>query len=150
MNFRFATTSFFSLLFISTLLSFSPAPQGSLQDVLSYTNKFRKSRGLDALIMRDDLNAIAQQHSENMASGKTGFGHDGFNKRQQQAKQLIKGADSFAENVAYGASNGKEAVDGWKKSPGHRRNMLGSYRYIGIGIAADRQGRLYYTQLFVN
>lgn len=150
MKLRFLTGSFFFILFITTLLSFSNSSQGSLQDVLSYTNKFRKSRGLGALIMRDDLNAIAQQHSKNMASGKTEFGHDGFNKRELQAKQLIKNANSFAENVAYGAADGKEAVDGWKKSPGHRRNMLGPYRYIGIGIAADRHGRLYYTQFFVN
>jgi uncharacterized protein YkwD len=36
----------------------------------------------------------------------------------------------------------------WKNSPGHRRNMLGNFKYIGIGIARDRQGRIFYTEVF--
>jgi uncharacterized protein YkwD len=50
--------------------------------------------------------------------------------------------------VAYGPTSGKEVVKQWKGSPGHRRNMLGKYKYIGIGIATDRRGHIYYTQVF--
>jgi uncharacterized protein YkwD len=139
-----------SLVFLTGIFSFSPRPESILQDVLSYTNSFRKSKGRAALIMRDDLNAIAQKHSENMARGKVEFGHNGFGEREALAKQKIEGANAFAENVAYGATSGKEVVDEWRKSPGHRRNMLGDYKYIGIGIATDKRGNIYYTQLFVN
>jgi uncharacterized protein YkwD len=137
-------------LFIS-LTSFTPAPENNLgDDVLSYTNKFRKSKGLSALVMNEDLNAIAEGHSINMAKGRVGFGHGGFNKRYALAKTKISNFSGFAENVAYGVNSGKEVVDFWKTSSGHRQNMLGKFRYIGIGTAKDRKGTIYYTQVFAN
>lgn len=120
------------------------------KNILKETNQFRKSKGLPALISRDELNSIAQNHSSDMAGKKIAFGHEGFNERFQKARKSIKGIGSFAENVAYGAKTAKEGVQGWENSPGHRRNMLGTYKYIGIGIAADKNGRLYYTQIFAN
>ena len=100
--------------------------------------------------MRGDLNAMAQKYSEDMARGRTGFGHSGFNQRFNQASRMIKGFKTYAENVAYGARSAKEVVNMWKNSSGHRRNMLGNYRYIGIGAAKDRHGVVYYTQVFAN
>lgn len=119
-----------------------------VNDVLQQTNKFRRSNGLPALVLNEELSKIAAQHSTNMAKGKVGFGHGGFDKRDAQARKKIKGITRFAENVAYGATSGQQVVGMWKKSRGHRKNMLGSYKYIGIGIAKDRKGRLYYTQVF--
>lgn len=138
----------FCLLFFS-LSSFSPVPRNSLvEDILSHTNKFRKSKGLSALIINADLNAIAEAHSINMAKGRVGFGHSGFNKRYAMAKRKIVGFTGFAENVAYGVDTGKEVVTMWKNSTPHRRNMLGRYKYIGIGTAKDKRGRIFYTQVF--
>ncbi|HET6996573.1 MAG TPA: CAP domain-containing protein [Chitinophagaceae bacterium] len=135
-------------LFLS-LTSFSFVPGNSLVgDVLSHTNQFRRSHGLSSLVMRDDLNAIARKHSENMARGRIGFGHSGFDKRYRQVCTQVRGVHEVAENVAYGARSGKEVVKQWKNSPGHRRNMLGKYKYIGIGTAKDRRGNIYYTQVF--
>ena len=77
-----------------------------------------------------------------------GFGHNGFDRRFSQARRAVTGMKTFAENVAYGARSGKEVVNMWKNSSGHRRNMLGRFRYTGIGIAKDRHGMIYYTQVF--
>ena len=149
-------TNSFRLAFIFSvisLLSFTtekPLTDGLAEDVLKYTNQFRKSKGLKILEMRDDLNAIARKHSEDMASGRCSFGHSGYDLRVTKIKKTIKPCDGFvAENVAYGASNGKEAFDIWKNSSGHRKNMLGDYKYIGIGTARNRKGVIYYTQIFV-
>jgi uncharacterized protein YkwD len=120
-----------------------------VEDILTQTNKFRKSKGLAKLVMRNDLNAIARQHSMDMASGRVGFGHTGFGERNAMARKKIKQMHAFAENVAYGATSGKEVVNMWEHSAGHRRNLLGNYKYIGIGIAKDRYGRIFYTQVFV-
>lgn len=139
------------LLLGTGLTSFTTFAEKSLtDDVLSATNKFRKSKGLYALTMQEDLNEIARKHSADMASGKTGFGHGGFNKRSSMAGKKINGMKNFAENVAYGARSGEEVVTMWKRSPGHRRNMLGKYKYIGIGTAKDRKGVIYYTQVFAD
>jgi len=145
----YLVVSLSSFILLASLTSFSPDRDASLiDDVLSQTNKFRKSKRLPALIINQELNAIAQKHSVNMASGRVGFGHGGFSKRNSMAKKAIRSLSSFAENVAYGATSGKAVVAGWKNSPGHRRNLLGRYKYIGIGTAKDRRGRIYYTQLF--
>jgi uncharacterized protein YkwD len=43
---------------------------------------------------------------------------------------------------------GRQAVDGWMKSPGHRRNILdGNYSDSGIGVAVSSND-IYITQLF--
>ncbi len=146
-SFLFIPLTFLTLLIV--LASFSPNDNTQLtDDVLRQTNQFRRSKGLTELVMRDDLNAIAQQHSANMAKGRVGFGHGGFDKRNTMASRKIKSMGSFAENVAYGARNATEVITMWKNSSGHRRNMLGHYKYIGIGTAKDRQGRIFYTQVF--
>src|SRR5665811_861501 len=85
--------------------SFSRNKNSNLvQDILNQTNQFRRSKGLINLIMMKDLNAIAQKHSEDMARGRVGFGHGGFNQRSAMANKAIKHIHSFAENVAYGAT----------------------------------------------
>ena len=147
-SFRFAFI--FSIICLLSFTSDKPSTDGLIEDVLKYTNQFRRSKGLKVLEMRDDLNAIARSHSEDMAKGRCSFGHDGYNLRVSKIKKTIKPCDGYvAENVAYGASNGKEAFDTWKNSSGHRKNMLGDYKYIGIGTSRNRQGVIYYTQLFV-
>jgi uncharacterized protein YkwD len=146
-NFLFAPITFLFLFFNVESFSYY-SDSGLVKDVLAQTNKFRKSKRLPVLIMNDELNAIAQKHSADMARGKVGFGHAGFSKRNNLAKKVIHPLSRFAENVAYGATSGKEVVTQWKNSPPHRRNMMGGYKYIGIGIARDRRGRIYYTQVF--
>ena len=145
----FLFTTLTCLAIFISLISFSPVTDTNLvDDVLGQTNKFRRTKGLPALIIREELNAIAQKHSADMARGRVGFGHGGFAKRDAMAKKKISSIHSFAENVAYGPTTGKQVVTMWKNSSGHRRNMLGRYKYIGIGIAKDRRGRIFYTQVF--
>jgi uncharacterized protein YkwD len=150
-------TRFFSRLFV---LNFSLAcflfsgvaiqfHDGLNDEVLKYTNQFRKSKRLPALEMRDDLNAIARRHSEDMAKGKCSFGHSGYRQRELQVQKIIRIEYGMAENVAYGATTAKEVVSMWKGSSGHRKNMLGNYKYIGIGTARDKRGSIYYTEIFV-
>lgn len=148
----------FIINYITVILSFTclllftsaiPLYEGLTEDVLKYTNQFRKAKGLKALEMRSDLNEIAHRHSGDMASGRRSFGHGGYNQRELRVKKIIQPFNGMAENVAYGAANGKEAFNIWKNSSSHRRNMLGDFKYTGIGTARDKRGVLYYTQIFV-
>lgn len=119
-----------------------------VDDILSYTNKARAKKGLKALVMKDGLNRIAAGHSRNMATGKVPFSHDGFSDRYAEAKKEFSGLNSFAENVSFGPSTGKEVVDGWMGSKHHKENILGDFTSIGIGVASDKNGRNYFTQVF--
>lgn len=98
--------------------------------------------------MRSDLNEIARRHSENMAKGNCAFGHSGFDQRYNKVKKIFQSCTA-AENVAFGAQTGKDAVEQWKNSSPHRKNLLGGYKYVGIGTARSKQGRIYYTQILV-
>lgn len=58
---------------------------------------------------------------------------------------------SFAENVAYNHYYDdpvKVAVDGWMKSAGHKKNILGDFEETGVGVAISKEGQFYITQLF--
>ena len=135
---------------IAGFYSFKPADEHIVlaQDVFKETNLYRKSNGLQSLEMIASLNAIAQKHSVDMAGGKSSFGHDGFDTRNVQAMKTMPGIRAFAENVALDARSAQAVLVLWKNSAGHRRNLLGSFKYIGIGIAKDKHGRIYYTQIF--
>jgi uncharacterized protein YkwD len=118
-------------------------------DILKYTNEYRKSKGKPALVMDDAATKQAMQHASNMASGKTPFGHQGFAER---VKALGSGSvfiSAAAENVAYGYLSAREVVDGWIKSSVHRKNMLGNFTQIGIGVEKAKDGNLYFVQLFI-
>ena len=126
------------------------APTGSMNDqILYYTNKFRASNGLPPLKAEINCNLLAEKHSQDMASGKTAFGHDGFEVRAAAIGKVLGGMSGAAENVAYGTLDAKGVVDGWIKSPGHRKNMLGNFNLIGIGYAQGKGRIMYFTQLFI-
>lgn len=53
------------------------------------------------------------------------------------------------ENLAAGQRSPEEVVTDWINSPGHRANILGDYTNIGVGIAIDPAGCLYWAQSFI-
>ncbi|MEG4851897.1 CAP domain-containing protein [Microcoleus sp. B5-D4] len=112
-------------------------------------NQYRASKKLPPLSIDQRITQIARIHSENMANGKVNFSHDGFEGR---AKAITIPYQSVAENLAYnfGYSDPvRNAVEGWIKSDGHRKNMEGQFNVTGIGVAKNAKGEYYFTQLFV-
>src|SRR5688572_18271457 len=54
-------------------------PRSSLEsDILAYINQYRRSKGLNELVMTSVITVQAEKHSSNMASKKVPFSHDGF------------------------------------------------------------------------
>jgi len=126
------------------------AVSGNMEEqILYYTNKFRKSKGLAPLKLEDNISQQARRHSRDMASGSTGFGHEGFEERVSVISKKMGTVASAAENVAYGSLDAEGVVNGWIKSPGHRRNMLGNYNLIGIGTAKGKGKITFFTQVFI-
>jgi uncharacterized protein YkwD len=119
-----------------------------IEEILAYVNAYRGKKGLPKLEMNPIMSAEAQTHSENMAAHRTSFGHSGFQSRVKRITAKIDGMQAWAENVAMGSTTAKEVVENWLKSPMHRQNIEGRYNLTGIGVAADRKGNLYFTQIF--
>ncbi len=118
-------------------------------DILRYVNQHRRSIGLSALRPDSFISSVALGHSRNMLSGKTPFGHDGFNQRIDIIRKRLGPLHVAAENVASGPMSAREVVDGWLHSPGHRCNIEGDFRLTGIGLARRADGMIYFTQIFV-
>ena len=149
MKYSLLYKSMLMLVFVTVFAAFAPKGEEALvNEVYDYTNLFRKSKGLGGLVLDEKLNVIAQQHSQNMADGKVSFGHRGFDNRYELAKKVHPELGYIAENVAYGPTTGKEVVKRWENSEGHRKNMLGKFSLIGIGVAKSKDGTIYYTQIF--
>lgn len=117
-------------------------------------NEHRIAQGLKPLAFNSKISAVARRHSRDMASGRIGFGHGGIESRRQEIAVFIARA-GVGENVYTIMSSkspsyvGEKAVAGWLESPGHRRNIEGSYDLTGVGIAQGPAGAYYFTQLFV-
>jgi uncharacterized protein YkwD len=116
-------------------------------DILQYVNEDRKDQGLPALNMNAMESSLAAKHSQDMASGKVKFGHEGFNSRAKAIQKAL-GSVEIGENVASGPMTAREVVDGWLHSPGHKKNIEGNFTLTGIGYAVDKKGEIYFTQIF--
>ena len=123
--------------------------EGMNKEILRLVNKHRTDMGLKPLSNDPHIIKEAEQHSKNMASGKVAFGHDGFEGRSNRLSKVIKHSGASAENVAYGARTAEAVVDMWLHSKGHRENIEGNYTLTGLGIAKDKSGTLYFTQIFI-
>jgi uncharacterized protein YkwD len=117
--------------------------------VLFYINQYRQQHGLSKLTIDSHIVIQAKQHSQDMANHRMPFGHKDFTKRIAKLHAQIKNSGGGAENVAYNYKNAQEVVRQWLRSPGHKKNIVGKYNLTGIGVARDKQGRLYYTQIFL-
>ena len=114
-------------------------------------NQYRTSLNLAPLKLNPQISEQARIHSENMAQSIVPFSHDGFELRIEALKSKIS-YRSAAENVAYNLGYTdpvSQAVEGWIKSPGHRKNMTGNYNLTGIGVAKNHRGEYYLTQIFI-
>ena len=121
------------------------------QAVHQKINQYRASKGLPALTIAPSITQQARQHSQNMATGKVPFGHQGFEGR---VKEIAKSVTyrAAAENVAYNMGYqdpATQAVQGWLKSPGHLKNIQGTYGLTGIGVSRNAKGEIYFTQMFI-
>ena len=123
---------------------------GLEDQILALINQHRKSKGLAALENNPVIEAEARRHTVAMASHRSPFGHDGFSYRSKVITSKIQGITATAENVAYGSQTAQEVVNGWLKSPGHKKNIEGKFRLTGIGVARDEKSVLYFTQIFAN
>lgn len=139
----------------------APAPDVTVdavaRDVLAEVNRTRVANGLNPL--RDDaaLRRAARDHSEELAARRT-LDHTSTDPARRTMTMRIDAAGGSwsraAENLANmsGPASGvpSRTVQLWLGSEGHRRNMLeAAYTHTGVGVAIDRHGIWYVTQLYV-
>ena len=134
------------------------------QKIFEKTNAIRTSRGLSELAQNDDMDQLAQLHSDNMVE------HNFYDHVDHQGKSPSQRADDLnfewrriAENIAQvpwhenvlkcGNTRSAESisecvVEGWRNSPGHYANMIGEFDQLGVGVAFTKDSIAYFTQVF--
>jgi uncharacterized protein YkwD len=125
-------------------------PTASAYDdsILSLINDHRRRIGKPALGKNQVIWEQANIHSQNMASKKVPFGHDGFDARIATIRAALGSGGSGAENVAMGYTSAESVVTGWLNSSGHRANIEGSSTRTGVSAVKSSDGVWYYTQVF--
>ncbi len=140
------------------------------KNIIRYTNAYRRKRGIVPLEKSPALGKLARIHNEHMRERAQRFeqpfervedliphesqnfpeGWRTFRSRMDKAE-----LSSAAENTAVQTYRGdperwaREIVEGWMKSPGHRKNILDSkYRYIGVGVTPGIHDLGFATQVF--
>ena len=144
----------FRILIVPLLLSLAtlPAeaghkPSQMVNTIIDETNKFRQQQGRKPVKVNAKLTEAAQKHADHMArTGK--MSHIGFTPYIQSTGYRY---NFVAENVAdfTGNLSGVDIVNGWKRSPGHRKNLMDPRaEEIGIAMARGKSGRWYICQDF--
>lgn len=120
------------------------------EEFMTLVNNHRRDKGLRALIHEEELGEIAQSHAQDMAIGKTPFGHSGFSSRCNKARDILGGGNHCSENVAVGQKSPEEVFNSWIKSSGHRANIEQvRSTHTGLGYAKNSSGKYYWTQIFL-
>jgi uncharacterized protein YkwD len=126
--------------------------------IVEGTNRFRHEHGLGTVKSDTTLDRVARHFATYLAATDR-FDHEADGSTPAR-RAVAQGYDYclVSENIAYqfdsrGFTSEALAhglVQGWKDSPGHRRNMLDA-RAIDTGVAvvqSPRTGRFYAVQMF--
>jgi len=114
--------------------------------VLNKVNELRSSLGLQPVTRYQELDAVAQDWSEQQAAANN------MSHRPDFTSVYPQGWTTGSENVAWRTSGGDTGAlifEQWRNSPGHYKNMTDpNVNSIGIGFAQTSDGRWYATQNF--
>ena len=114
--------------------------------VLNKVNELRSSLGRQPVTRYQELDAVAQDWSEQQAAANN------MSHRPDFTSAYPSGWTTGSENVAWrtaGGDTGAQIFNQWLNSPGHYKNMTDpNVNSIGIGFAQTSDGRWYATQNF--
>jgi len=119
--------------------------------VIDLVNVERAKAGLNPLTENTNLSYVATLKSEDMAKLNY-FDHTSptYGSPFDMMKQFGVSYRAAGENIAMGQTSPEQVMNGWMNSEGHRKNILSpNFTQIGVGIARNAEGRLYWTQQFI-
>jgi len=126
--------------------------------IIAKTNEFRQEQGRAAVKTNPLLTETVHEFAAFMARTEK-FSHEADGKQpSDRARQHKYSYCVIAENIAYEYSSegfttedlATRLVEGWKKSPGHRKNMLDAdVTETGVAVAqSEKSGKYYAVAMF--
>lgn len=115
-------------------------------DLLAIVNLNRLQGGLPTYHWNEQIAAAAYAHAVDMAAHQR-MQHSGSDGSNAGIRLTRAGADfsTWAENIGAGFLEPQTLFDAWLNSSSHRNQLLGDFRYVGIGAVASDQGVPYWT-----
>lgn len=101
-------------------------------EVIAQTNAQRARYGRAPLAVDHSLMSTSRAHAGWMA----------------RASSMQHGSYPVAENIAMGQRSATDALNSWMNSSGHRANILGGYRTIGVAAYTSGNGTIFWCQQF--
>jgi uncharacterized YkwD family protein len=120
-------------------------------EVVVLVNQERAKLGLAPLKNNVELSNVARYKSEDMRD-KNYFSHTSPTYGSPFDMMKNFGIDYMAagENIAKGQPTAVSVMNSWMNSPGHKANILSeNFTEIGVGVAKDANGTIYWTQQFI-
>lgn len=119
------------------------------KQIIDLTNSVRDREGLTRLEFSEKASKSSLMHSIDMRD-KNYFDH--VNKKNETPFDRMKKQNIIyslaGENIAAGQISAIYAHEAWMNSLGHRKNILGDYENLGVGVSFGGHYNIYYTQNF--
>jgi uncharacterized protein YkwD len=123
-----------------------PDLPAEVRSFVAAMNEHREDRGCTTLTWDDQIADVAIAHSEDMARNIY-FSHTNLSGQSPFDRLRAEGVPfrSAGENIAYGQTTGRQVLQSWLNSAGHRANIENcQYSRHGVGLAQTR-----WTHMFV-
>jgi len=121
------------------------------KQVVTLVNQERAKQGLAPLKENVKLSSVARTKSGDMVANNY-FDHTSptYGSPFDMMKHFGITYTAAGENIAMGQPTADSVMTAWMNSPGHRANILSkNYTEIGVGVAKDKSGAIYWTQEFI-
>lgn len=125
----------------------APAPKEIEIEILELLNEHRISVGLNPLNSLNIVKSVAYSHTDYMVEINS-VNHDNFYQRKISLEQNAN-AKKVGENVAYAYSSARSLVNAWINSDSHRQNIEGDYTDFEVSAEQNKEGKWYYTNMFI-
>ena len=120
-------------------------------EVIRLVNVERNKVGRSPLTTNNQVSNVARLKSQDFIDNNY-FSHNSptYGTPFNMLKSFGISFTAAAENIASGQRTAAEVMKSWMNSSGHRENILSpTYNQIGVGIARDNNGNIYWTQMFI-
>ena len=120
-------------------------------EVVRLVNIERARAGLQPLAQNWEVSRVARYKSQDFIN-RNYFAHNSptYGTPFEMLTSFGILFSAAAENIARGQSSPAAVMNTWMNSAGHRANILSTlYNQIGVGVARDSRGTLFWTQMFI-
>ena len=117
------------------------------EELLNLVNEHRVSIGESTLQNSPTSHKYAVEHNQYMISHNK-LSHDNFEDRAAEIAAETN-AVGVSENVARYYTSAEKTLEGWLDSSSHKEALEGDYTHTTLSVQLDKDGRPYYTQIFL-